>query len=77
MPELRALRGKIKLSKTLDGDAISALVVAIQMISTYCRKLKFRRKIVLITDARGPMDLDDLHEIIKKIGEDSVELVIM
>lgn len=57
--------------------AISALVVAIQMITTYCKKLKYRRKIVLVTDGRTPMDADDLEEITKKIKQDSMELVVL
>lgn len=57
--------------------AISALVIAIQMISRQCRQLKYRRKIVLITDGQGPMDDDDIEEIVKKIKGDAIELVVL
>ncbi len=57
--------------------AISALVIAIQMISDHCKKLKYRRKIVLVTNGRGPMDDDGLEEIMKKITDDSIELVVL
>ena len=57
--------------------AISAIVVAIQMIAKYCKKLKYRRKIVLITNARGSMDADDSSEITKKIVGDGIELVVV
>ena len=47
------------------------------MITKYCKKLKYKRKIVLVTDALGYMDTDDSSEIIKKIVSDDMELVIM
>ena len=52
-------------------------MIAIQMIATYCKKLKYRRKIVLVTDARGSMDADDSSEITKKIVADGMELVVV
>ena len=57
--------------------AISAIVLAIQMIIKYCKKLKYLRKIVLVTDGRGSMDAEDVSEITKKMKEDSMELVVM
>ncbi|KAI9816454.1 MAG: ATP-dependent DNA helicase II subunit 2 [Pycnora praestabilis] len=77
MPELRHLGHAITPSSTEAGDAISALVVAIQTISTYCKKLKYRRQIVLVTNGRGPMDDSDVDEITKKIRQDNMELVIL
>ena len=57
--------------------AISAIVVAIQMIAKYCKKLKYRRKIVLVTDGRGSCDTDGISEITTKIKNDEIELVVM
>ena len=57
--------------------AISAIVIAISMITKYCKKLKYKRKIVLVTNALGSMDADDSSEIIKKIISDDMELVVM
>ncbi|KAL8822733.1 MAG: hypothetical protein Q9191_006537 [Dirinaria sp. TL-2023a] len=77
LQDLKEIRAKIKLSNTDDGDAISAVVIAIQMIVKYCKKLKYRRKIVLVTDARGAIDADDASEIIKKIVAEGIELVVV
>ena len=77
MPQLRKLRNDLKVSCTDAGDAISALVVAIQMIVRTCKKLQYARKIVLVTDARAPMQADDLSQITSKLKEDSIELVIL
>ncbi|OOF94618.1 hypothetical protein ASPCADRAFT_148392 [Aspergillus carbonarius ITEM 5010] len=77
MPDIRELSDQIKPSKTNKGDAISALVLAIQMIITQCKKLKYKRRIVLVTNGDGPMQPDNLSEITKKIKEDNIELIIL
>ncbi|GME54007.1 Ku70/Ku80 arm [Neofusicoccum parvum] len=77
MPQLRELREKIRPSNTDEGDAISALVVAIQLIADHCKKLKYKRKIILVTNARGSIDSDGLGEIAKKVQGESIELVIL
>ena len=61
----------------LTKSAISAIVVAIQMITKHCKKLKYKRKIVLVTDGRGSMDADDVSQITQKIKADEIELVVM
>lgn len=57
--------------------AISSLILAIQMISTHCRKLKYKRKIVLVTNGKGRMSSEGLDQIIDKIKEDHIELVVL
>ncbi|KAF2237231.1 putative Ku family DNA helicase [Viridothelium virens] len=77
MTNLRDLRGLIKSSNTENGDALSALVIAIQMIASHCKKLQYVRQIVLVTNGRGAMDTDDLPDIAKKLLEDSIELLVV
>ncbi|MCJ1355467.1 MAG: ATP-dependent DNA helicase II subunit 2 [Icmadophila ericetorum] len=77
LPDLRRIQQHIKPSKTNNGDAISAIVIAIQMIAAYCKKLKYRRKIVLVTNGHGTLDGDESDSITKKIKEDGIELVII
>ena len=64
-------------SRLLMRLAISAIVIAIQMIAKHCKKLKYKRKIVLVTDGRGSMDADDASQITEKIKSDEIELVVM
>jgi ATP-dependent DNA helicase 2 subunit 2 len=47
------------------------------MIVTYCKKLKYKRKIVLVTNGMGWMSNEDLDQITKKIKEDNIELVVL
>ncbi|KAI4253074.1 MAG: hypothetical protein LQ352_003918 [Teloschistes flavicans] len=79
LPDLQRLRDQIVLSNVNTGDAISAIVIAIQMITKQCKKLKYRRKIILVTDGRGALDADpsSISEITKKITQDDMELVIL
>lgn len=59
--------------------AISAIVIAIQMITKFTKKLKYKRKVVLVTDGRGSLDADPdgIAEISKKIKADEMELVVL
>ncbi|KAJ5748451.1 uncharacterized protein N7511_010147 [Penicillium nucicola] len=77
MPDIRKLRESIKPSRTNRGDAISSIVIAMQMIITYCKKLKYKRKIVLVTNGTGSMSSEGLKSIVSKLQEDNIELVII
>lgn len=57
--------------------AISSLILAVQMISTTCKKLKYKRKIVLVTNGRGRMNSEGMDQLIDKIKEDHIELVVL
>ena len=58
-------------------SAISSVIIAIQMINTYTKKLKYKRRIVLVTNGTGPMNNEQLEEIQKKIEDDGIELVVL
>lgn len=77
MPQIRKLREQLIPSGTDRGDAISALVIAIQMISQHCKKLKYKRRIVLITNGEGGMDPHSLQGIVGKIKEDGIEIIVL
>ncbi|KAL4980359.1 SPOC like C-terminal domain-containing protein [Aspergillus desertorum] len=77
MTDIRELDGQIEPSSVDKGDAISALILAIQMIITHCRKLKWKRKIVLITNGMGRMNSENLDDIISRVKEDKIELIIL
>jgi ATP-dependent DNA helicase 2 subunit 2 len=82
MPQLRQLQDTIKVNKTEIGDAVSAIIIAIEMIMTFTKNskgepLKYSRKIVLMTNGRGLMDADDIDEVSKKLNDDGIELVVV
>ncbi|EED20154.1 Ku family DNA helicase, putative [Talaromyces stipitatus ATCC 10500] len=77
MPDIRRLREEIKPSHTDEGDAISSLIVAIHMINVYTKKLKYKRKIYLVTDGKGAMSSDGLGDIASKLKSDNIELIVL
>lgn len=77
MPDVRRLRDKLHVSRTTKGDAIDALVIAVQKLHETCKKLQYVRTIILITDGRGSMEIDMLPEIKKKIVEDGIHLIVL
>ncbi|KAM7202081.1 ATP-dependent DNA helicase, partial [Naviculisporaceae sp. PSN 640] len=77
MTSLKELKSKIKPSRSTGGDAISAIVVAQGMIDKFTKKLKYNRKIVLVTNAETPFDDDSLEDVASKLNESNIELVII
>ncbi|KJZ71793.1 ATP-dependent DNA helicase II subunit 2 [Hirsutella minnesotensis 3608] len=77
MSSLRTLRASIVPSSSLAGDAISAIVVAVDMIDAFTKKLKWVRKIVLITDGQGDMDADDVGDIARKMNDSKIHLTVL
>lgn len=77
LPGLQHLRHLIKPSETDSGDAISAIVVALQMIAASTKKLKYKRQIILVTSGRGSFDADGVSDITAKIKSDQVDLIVV
>ncbi|KAL0931859.1 ku family dna [Colletotrichum truncatum] len=77
MSSLRELKEKVKPSDTDVGDAVSAVVIAVDMIQTFTKKLKYKRRVYLVTDGLAPIDGDDVDAIAKKINSDGIELIVL
>ncbi|KAI1854810.1 hypothetical protein JX266_000928 [Neoarthrinium moseri] len=80
LPKMRNLRDSIKPSNTLEGDCISALIPAIDMIDTVApQRLKFNRKIFMVTSGEAPLDLDpdDIQSIADKLKSNNIALTIL
>ena len=75
--DLKDLQTRIKPSNTDHGDALDAVVVAIDLITKHCKKLKYKRKIVLVTNGTGHIDSDQASDIAEKLKEDEIELVVL
>ncbi|PBP26561.1 putative ATP-dependent DNA helicase II subunit 2 [Diplocarpon rosae] len=79
---LKELRSKIVSSKSEAGDAVSAVVIAIQLIKEHTtlktgKPGKFDRKIVLVTDGQGSIEDDDIQPIAEHLNESDIRLVVL
>ncbi|RKF71388.1 ATP-dependent DNA helicase II subunit 2 [Golovinomyces cichoracearum] len=82
LSDLRQIKSELVPSNTEEGDAISAVVVAISEIIDFTQLKsgkpgKFVRKICLLTDGKGMIDPDGSEEIAKKMNESDIELVVI
>jgi ATP-dependent DNA helicase 2 subunit 2 len=77
MPQIRKLESSLKPNKSNEGDGISALVLAVQMLLTHCEKRKYIKNIVMITNGTGTFDAEGLDMITSKIKAQGMNLVIL
>ena len=82
LEHLPDLQSKITPGSTNAGDAISAIVLAVQLITEFTTlksgKLgAFARKIVLLTDGQGMMDDQGIEQIANRINECGITLVVV
>ena len=77
MPQLRQLQDKLHTSKTDSRDAISGIVLAIMLIESFCKQLKYERRIVLVTNGTGQLDPDNTEEIATKLQKEGIHLTIL
>ncbi|KAF3158063.1 ATP-dependent DNA helicase II subunit 2 [Orbilia oligospora] len=77
MPQIRELNKLLEPNATDRGDGVSALVVALDMIEKYCKKLKYIRNIVFLTNGTGNFDFDGINDIIEQITEQKINLTIL
>ncbi|KAK6529171.1 ATP-dependent DNA helicase II subunit 2 [Arthrobotrys megalospora] len=77
MPQIRGLKKLLGPSRTDQGDGISALVVALDIIEKYCKKLKYIRNIVLLTNGTGTFDFDGVSDIVEQIKEHKINLTVL
>lgn len=77
MPELQSLGTLLRSSKTDGGDVLSAIIIGVDMIMKHCRQLKYKKKIVVITNATGRIDDDDIESTAEQFQANGIELVVL
>lgn len=79
MAGLRSLQEKIQPSSTDVGDCLSAIVIAMEMIQTFTKKLKYNRRVILVTNGESHIDEDEeaVSEIATRIKELGIELTVL
>src|SRR5436190_926057 len=56
--------------------AMSALVVGLDLLMKYCKRLKYIKNIFFITDGRGTTDWSQVDEIAQQINAENIKLSI-
>ncbi|KAH6624996.1 ATP-dependent DNA helicase II subunit 2 [Chaetomium sp. MPI-SDFR-AT-0129] len=77
MTSLRELRSSVQPSNNYGGDAISAIVVALKMIEVFTKKLKYKRRIILMTNGETPIEEDSAEDVAAKLNDFGIELVVI
>lgn len=77
MSHVKTLQKTLQPSSTNEGDGISALCIAIQMIMTYCKRLKYTRNICLVTNGSGDFDPDEFDDIKSQIKAEGINLTVL
>lgn len=82
MPDLRNLQQSITTSETHDGDALSAVALALEAIEDFTKlktgkRGKFTRRIVLMTDGEASIDSTDSAAIVERLNELEFEFAVV
>ncbi|KAF3910167.1 hypothetical protein ABW21_db0200433 [Orbilia brochopaga] len=77
MPQIRSLQNLLHPSHTEEGDGISAIVVAMDLIEKFCKKLKYIRNIVFLTNGNGNYEMEGVDDIIKQIKDQGIKLTVL
>lgn len=77
MPQLQRMPTVLTPSATDDGDALSAVILAVDMILKHCRHLKFTKKICLVTNGTGSIDPDDIESTAEQIKQNNIEFTVL
>ena len=55
----------------------AAIVVAVDMIEKFTKKLKYKRRIILVTDGEAPIDGNDISDIAAKLKRCEIQLDVL
>ncbi|KAJ3043868.1 X-ray repair cross-complementing protein 5 [Rhizophlyctis rosea] len=58
-------------------DIMDSIIIAIQMLDTHCKKLKWKKRIYLFTNAENPINHEDADPVINKAKEMGVEFTVI
>lgn len=77
MQQLKRLPDQLVPSRTDSGDALSAVILGVDMLMKHCRHLKFIKKLFLITNATGSLDADDIEQTAAQIKQNDIQLTVL
>ncbi|RGB33638.1 SPOC like C-terminal domain-containing protein [Rhizophagus diaphanus] len=76
LPILRTVNNNMPHGN-VQADAFDAIIVALNMMEEYCKKLKFTKKIYLFTDGESPINQYDFDRVSSQILDQNIELNVL
>ncbi|KTW32816.1 uncharacterized protein T551_00301 [Pneumocystis jirovecii RU7] len=74
--QIKELKKQLVPSNTNIGDAISGIIIGIDLISKYCGNLKYIKNLILITNGMSYMDFSDSEKIAYQVKHMSINISI-
>ncbi|KAF9276786.1 X-ray repair cross-complementing protein 5 [Mortierella alpina] len=73
---MKGVQDDVELGETM-GDCMDGLIVSLDMMTKFCKKLKYQKKIYIITDASAALNTEGLEHITPTLKEDGIELNVI
>ncbi|KAG0239695.1 SPOC like C-terminal domain-containing protein [Mortierella sp. GBAus27b] len=73
---MKGVQNDVKLGETI-GDCMDGLIVALDMMTKFCKKLKYEKKIFILTDACGEVNSEGVDQITSALVDDNVQLNVI
>lgn len=74
--QLQEIQERLRIPSTnRNGDPISALIVALDMINNFCGGRKYRKRIIMTTSGEGSLDSSDMEKISQTMNTISMKLM--
>ncbi|KAG0258959.1 ATP-dependent DNA helicase II subunit 2 [Mortierella polycephala] len=73
---MKGVQNDIKIGETM-GDCMDGLIVALDMMTKFCKKLKYEKKIYILTDACAEINAEGVEQITTTLKDDNVVLNVI
>ncbi|KAF9433138.1 ATP-dependent DNA helicase II subunit 2 [Entomortierella beljakovae] len=73
---MKGIQDDVKLGETM-GDYMDGLIVALDMMTKFCKKLKYEKKIYILTDAFAEINREGVEQVMSALSDDGVQLNVI
>ncbi|KAI7815728.1 SPOC like C-terminal domain-containing protein, partial [Gamsiella multidivaricata] len=73
---MKGVQNDVKLGETM-GDCMDGLIVALDMMTKFCKKLKYEKRIYILTDACAEINVEGVEQITSALNDDNVQLNVI
>ncbi|KAF9382159.1 ATP-dependent DNA helicase II subunit 2 [Podila verticillata] len=73
---MKGVQNDVEYGETM-GDCMDGLIVAVDMMSKFCKRLKYEKKIYVLTDACAEINKDDVEPVQGTLKEEGIQLNVI